>query len=206
MKAMRQANRRRDGFTLIELMVTVALIGILSSMAISGFRFYQLRTKRSEAASNLAALRTTQLAYFHESGGYIAAQPSPGLGVPGPDKQNWIAAGGRFATALDPPGSGFDLIGWQPEGPCYYDYDTNAVNNGPNGPYFTAAAYGDTDGDGSMSVWLYVQPDSAGNTLPSWVLPAIQVPFDPHTCAVHLNTVAQVPATGACGLPNADDY
>jgi prepilin-type N-terminal cleavage/methylation domain-containing protein len=203
MNGMRQANRRRDGFTLIELMITVALIGILSATAIAGFRLYSLRVKRSEAGTNLAALRTTQLAYFHEAGGFVPALPSPGLGLPGPDKQNWLAGGGVFPA--DPPGAGFHLIGWRPEGPTYYDYDTNAVNIGPNGPHFTAAAYGDTDGDGNMSVWLYVQPDSAGNTLPSQLL-GLQVPFDPNTCATHLNTVAQVPPTGACGFPNADDY
>ncbi len=200
MKATRQANRRRGGFTLIELMITVALIGILSATAIAGFRSYQLRSKRSEAAVNLAALRTTQLAYFHEAGGYVPAPSSPGLGVPSADKQNWQAVG--FSPI---PGAGFDLLGWRPEGPTYYDYDCNAVNIGPNGPYFTAAAYGDTDGDGFMSVWLYVQPDSAGNTLPSQLL-GLQVPFNPHTCVPQLNTVAQVPATGACGFPNADDY
>ena len=71
--------------------------------------------------------------------------------------------------------------------------------------YFTAAAYGDTDGDGVLSVWLYVQPDTAGNTLPSGLL-GLQVPFNPNTCMPYLNTVAQVPAVGACGFPNADDY
>jgi len=203
MNAMRQANRRSGGFTLIELMITVALIGILSATAIASFRLYQLRSKRSEAAVNLAALRTVQLAYFHEAGGYVLAAPSPGLaGHPSQDKANWMAGGGTFPS--DPPGLGFDLIGWRPEGPTYYDYDSNAAF-GPNGWAFTAAAYGDTDGDGFLSVWLYVQPDTAGNTLPSQIL-GLQVPFNPHTCVPQLNTVAQVPAVGACGFPNADDY
>jgi len=200
MNAMQQGNRRRGGFTLIELMVAVALIGILAATATASFQLYQLRSKRSEALMNLAALRKTQLAYFHESGGFVLAPSSPGLGVPGPDKQNWQAVG--FSPI---PGAGFDLLGWEPEGPTFFDYDSNAVNNGPNGPCFTAAAYGDTDGDGFLSVFLYVQPDSAGNTLPSQIL-GLQVPFDPHTCAPHLNMVAQVPAVAGCGFPNADDY
>lgn len=200
MNAMRQANRRSGGFTLIELMITVALIGILAATATVSFQLYSLRSKRTEASTNLAALRTTQLAYFHEAAGFIPAPPSPGMaGYPGKDKANWTAVG--FSPV---PGLGFDLLGWQPEGPTFFDYDCNAVF-GPNGWAFTAAAYGDTDGDGALSVFLYVQPDTAGNTLPSLV-GGFQVPFNPHTCAPYLNTVAQVPATGACGFPNADDY
>ena len=53
MNGMRQANRRRGGFTLIELMITVALIGILSATAVASFQLYNLRTKRSEASTSL---------------------------------------------------------------------------------------------------------------------------------------------------------
>ena len=199
MTAMQLANRRRAGFTLIELMVTIALIGILSATAIASFKMYQLRTKRSEAAVNLAGLRTAQLAYFHESAGFIPAPQSPGLGVPGPDKQNWMAAG--FSPV---PGTGFDLLGWRPEGPTYFDYDS-AVLFGPNGWQFTAAAYGDTDGDGAMSAFLYVHPDTAGVSLPSMLL-GLVVPFNPSTCVPYINTVAQVPSNAGCGFPVADDY
>ncbi len=199
MNATRRASRHKGGFTLIELMVTIALIGILAATAVTSFQLYQLRSKRSEAKVNLAALRTAQLAYFHESGGFIAAAPSPGLaGHPTSFKANWKAGGGLFPS--DPPGSGFHALGWEPEGPTFFDYDTQVA-----GGAFTAAAYGDTDGDTFVSVFLYVNPDGAGVTLPSG-FGGFTVPFDPVTCDVHLNTVGQVPSTGACGFPLADDY
>jgi prepilin-type N-terminal cleavage/methylation domain-containing protein len=203
MDAAKQANRRSGGFTLIELMITVALIGILAAIAVTSFQLYQLRSKRSEALVNLGALRKAQLAYFHEAGGFVPCAPSPALaGYPWVDKQNWPPTGGFSST----PGLGFDVLGWQPEGPTYFDYDTNA-QQGANGWYFTAAAYGDTDGDGNYSAFLYVYPDSTGATLTNLTGPTFfNFPFNPHTCAPILNTVGQVPAVGGCGSPPADDY
>jgi prepilin-type N-terminal cleavage/methylation domain-containing protein len=201
MDGAQRATRRRGGFTLIELMITVALIGILAATAVVSFQLYQLRSKRSEAMVNLGGMKKTHLAYFHEYGAFIPCPPSPGLaGYPSIDKQVWHPTG-SFSSV---PGLGFDVLGWLPEGATYFDYDTNA-QQGPNGWQFTAAAYGDIDGDGSLSAFLYVYPDSTGASLPSG-LGGFVMPFDPHTCLAHFNTVGQVPASGACGFPIADDY
>jgi type IV pilus assembly protein PilA len=199
MNAFRR-HRRDSAFTLIELMVAVAIIGILAATAITGFQIFQLRSKRSEALSNLASVRTAQLAFFNEAGGFVPAPPSPGLaGFPGPNKQNW--QGASFSSL---PGLGFDALGWAPEGGVFFDYDSNAVN-GPNGWALTAAAYGDTDGDGTLSVFLYVVPDSAGAVLPASVTGHATV-WDPGTCTPLTSTVAQVHWTPACGFPIADDF
>lgn len=157
--------RLSRGFTLIELVISVAIIGVLAAIAIPAFSLYQMRSKRSEAYTNLEGIRKVQISYFAEFGSYVDSVPSPRISMNG-DKQNWLGEGDhRFY--FGPAGTGFEALGWVPEGATYFDYDTYAVV-GADGPYFTSAAYGDVDNDGNLSVFLYARPDNAGNTLPCW--------------------------------------
>jgi type IV pilus assembly protein PilA len=166
--ATQPRTRQRAGFTLIELMMVVAILGILASIAIPAFRLYQQRSKRSEAYANLESIRKVQLAYATEFGAFVNALPSPFITL-NKDKQNWGAEGDK-RFSFDPAGQGFDQLGWRPDGPTYFDYDTNA-DVGSDGPAFTAAAYGDVDGDGNVSVFLYVHPDNSGAMLPCTMCP-----------------------------------
>ncbi len=52
--------RRPSGFTLIEMMITVAVVGVLAATALPNYRRVQLRAKAGEAKVNLAAIRTAQ--------------------------------------------------------------------------------------------------------------------------------------------------
>ena len=56
--------QKQKGFTLIELMIVVAIIGILAAVAIPGFMSYIKNSKTSEAKTNLDALRKGASAYF----------------------------------------------------------------------------------------------------------------------------------------------
>lgn len=67
---------RNKGFTLIELMIVVAIIGILAAIAIPNFLNMRKKSMSNEAKSNLGDLRAMEEAYYVEYGVYAAAMSS----------------------------------------------------------------------------------------------------------------------------------
>ena len=62
--------RNRKGFTLIELMIVVAIIGILAAIAIPNFLRFQAKSKQSEARELLSSIYTAEVSYFAEQNTY----------------------------------------------------------------------------------------------------------------------------------------
>ncbi len=75
--------QRQSGFTLIELMVTVAIIAILAGIAVPSYTSYIVRGKLTEAHSNLLAMRTKMELYFQDNRSYVGAC-APGTVAPLP--------------------------------------------------------------------------------------------------------------------------
>lgn len=71
--AATSCRRLLSGFTLIELMVTVAIVGILASVALPNYRDYVLRGKIPEATAGLANKRARMELYFDNNRTYVAA-------------------------------------------------------------------------------------------------------------------------------------
>lgn len=137
----------RSGFTMIEMLIVVAIIGILSAIAVPMLATHQLRSKTTEAKTNLGAIRVVEEANFSETGAYLAANAEPAV-IPGAQ-----------ATDFDVAGSDFANLGWAPEGRVFFSY---AVAIAPDASGFTADAAADIDGNGVVQIWGYTKASGAG--------------------------------------------
>lgn len=70
MKKFIKSLTRQDGFTLVELMVVVAIIGLLSAVAVPNFRKYQAKAKTTEAKLQLAAAYTALQSFYSDYEAY----------------------------------------------------------------------------------------------------------------------------------------
>ncbi|MHB8893723.1 MAG: type IV pilin protein [Candidatus Geothermincolia bacterium] len=146
---MLQRIRNRKGFTLVELMIVVAIIGILAAIAIPNFLQFRLKAKTSEAKSNLGAIRSTEVAYFAEWDFYVGNQAeTPSGGRAGlTNKMSWDIT------------TRFSILGFAPEGSVFYDYALNGVDFPADAAGVSMYAVGDLDGDSSLSTF-YVTDSS----------------------------------------------
>ena len=126
---MFKALRKQEGFTLIELMIVVAIIGILAAIAIPNFLTYQLKSRQSEAKTNLQAIKTSEIAFQAERGCYVGVLPE-GVAVPaGGTKTVFFTWGTGVTPTIPAPawcvgafGGSFNDIGFKATGNVNYRY------------------------------------------------------------------------------------
>lgn len=93
MKILAKTWGKKEGFSLVELMVTVAIIGVLSAIAVPNFKKYQARAKTSEAKSNLAALYTAETSFFGDNSTYASCFDYMGVDLRGQSNNRYYAIG-----------------------------------------------------------------------------------------------------------------
>jgi type IV pilus assembly protein PilA len=139
--------RKQEGFTLIELMIVVAIIGILAAIAIPNFITYQSKSKQSEAKVSLGAIFTSTVAF-------AAEQPVTTFVAPNIQSIGWAPSGTPrysfwYAVTAAPTyftGSTLGTVAGCNQG--VMPGQTVATATG-----FTASAIGNIDTDATCDVW-----------------------------------------------------
>lgn len=97
---MKKLLMNKKGFTLIELMIVVAIIGILAAIAIPNFMNYQCKAKQSEAKSNLGTIRTNLEAYRAEFDSYSTSLGAIGFSTTGSPRYTYSVTNPTTTTFL----------------------------------------------------------------------------------------------------------
>jgi type IV pilus assembly protein PilA len=191
-------NRRTRGFTLIELMIVVAIIGILAVLAIYGVSRYLKTSKTAEATNNVGAISKSaneSLTRDMMAGTYVAPGNVTGVGhcICGtatntvPPAITQVAAKKYTSDPLfngNDWGKGSTTVGWQClkftiDQPQYYMYTwTESAASCTSGTISTdalnAQANGDLDGNGTQSTFSLVGNVPAGESQIVWAPKALE--------------------------------
>lgn len=161
--------KREEGFTLVELMIVVAIIGVLAALAIYGVSRYLKHSKTAEATRNLGSIETGSKNQFQQetdtsgsgTGPYVHTFcPNATIKPPSNNSDPAPKAQKVQAPAADWNDSTWKCLKFSINEPQFYRYDYAGAGSGVTASY-TASAYGDLDGNGTTSLF---QLTGAGST------------------------------------------
>lgn len=176
----------KKGFTLIELMIVVAIIGILAAIAIPNFMKFQARSKQSEAKSNLKGIFTSQKAYYQEKNKYDHRVAVIGFAPERGNRYAYQLSSGNLVSrsaateTVSTDAVGYDVDGFKHgsgyTGPTWagsasFAANANgisAITQGVNGTCpvceFGATAAGNIDNDSTIDSWFVASSSATVST------------------------------------------
>ena len=90
---IKQMNKQiQKGFTLIELMIVIAIIGILAAIAIPAYQDYTIRAQVSEGLSLADGAKTALVEFYNNNGRYAASNSSAGLSTAASIHGNYVSS------------------------------------------------------------------------------------------------------------------
>jgi prepilin-type N-terminal cleavage/methylation domain-containing protein len=147
---------KQKGFTLIELMIVVAIIGILAAVAIPAFMDYMKKSKKTEASLQLNKIAKNSKVFYNTNATFVQGDASdlPTGFQWGTTCKNATATPAAFASD-----SIWAQLDFQVDEPNLFQYDYNGTAVGSA----IAKATGDLDCDSTTIVYSLTLTASAGN-------------------------------------------
>ncbi|MGZ3421992.1 MAG: type IV pilin protein [Polyangiales bacterium] len=151
--------KRPRGFTLVELMIVVAIIGVLASLALYGVSRYLKHSKAAEATANLGSIENGARQQYQRETAWGSVTPEAQLFVHTfcPSTALTPPAVPKSAKAMTPASAwltdGWTCLKFNVGEPQYYAYQHISNSSTGTAAVYTASAYGDLDGNGVQSTF-----------------------------------------------------
>ena len=145
---------RQTGFSMVELAITIAVIGILASIAIPGYQRQQWKAKRAEGRLIVNGISTAEQAYHASNDNWVATGANP-AGSIGKDLRTW-----------DMSISGWSTLNFQPDGEVRCNYQAQLFGTVQ---YCRVSGTCDVDDDNAFHYdRFYIPSDSPDQSTIGW--------------------------------------
>ena len=182
LKTNKKQVKKNPGFTLIELMVVIAIIGILASTALPALQRYITRARTAEATMNLRHIYDQSVIYFSTEAvseeGVVFPNQFPGSEGPTPEN---VPPGVKVVPPLFEEPT-WRALGFQITDLIRFSYKYESNGNDPNAisgdQYFIGSAHGDIDADGLTSTYQRRAEGEAGGRVQGAAFLYIEHPME----------------------------